>query len=63
MFAFFIMFLIVGFLLGYIIEDQQKALTIIVIVSIVWGLIAGPWALATLLELLLGYFVMKNLKS
>lgn len=62
MLAFFIMFLIVGFLLGFLIDNQQKAFTVIILLSIGWGFVAGPWAIATFLELLLGYFVMQKIK-
>jgi hypothetical protein len=61
MLAFFIMFLVVGFLLGFIFNDKPStAITIIVITSIVWAFIWGAWAIATLFELLLGYAVAKK---
>lgn len=61
MLAFFIIFLIVGFFLGFIFSDNPStAMTIIIATTIVWAFIWGFWALATLAELLLGYDVARK---
>jgi hypothetical protein len=61
MLAFFIMFVVVGFLLGFIFNDNPStAITIIVITTIVWAFIWGAWAIATFFELLLGYAVARK---
>ena len=60
MFGFFIMFLIVGVLLGIIFEEK-KGIIVIIIISILWMFAYGPWAIATLIELLLGFFLVKKL--
>ncbi len=61
MLAFFIMFLVVGFLLGFIFNDTPStAIAIIVITSIVWAFIWGAWAIATFFELFLGYAVARK---
>ena len=62
MLEFFIMFLIVGALIGFIL-DEKTAITSIVIISILWLFIYGPWAVATFFELLLGYGLAKKLSN
>lgn len=59
---YFIMFLIVGMILGYLLDDKS-AIMAIVIISVLWAFIFGPWALATFIELLLGYGLVKKLKN
>lgn len=58
MLAFFILFSLVGFALGYLFGDKSKesiAFIIIGLTTFIWFFVAGPWAFATLAELLLGY--------
>ncbi|MEA2016814.1 MAG: hypothetical protein U9N59_00070 [Campylobacterota bacterium] len=62
MFEYFIIFLIVGMILGYLFDEQQ-AIIVIVIISILWLFIHGAWAVATFVELLIGYSVSKKLKQ
>lgn len=59
---YFIMFLIVGMILGYLLDDKS-AIMAIVIISVLWAFIFGPWGLATFIELLLGYGLVKKLKN
>ena len=62
MLGFFIMFFIVGVILGIILEEKQGIIAIIII-SILWMFVYGPWAIATLIELLLGFFLVKKLNK
>ena len=59
---FFIMFFIVGVILGIILEEKQGIIAIIII-SILWMFVYGPLAIATLIELLLGFFLVKKLNK
>lgn len=63
MLGFFIMFLIVGGLLGYLIEEEKKGLTVIVLLSIGWALVSGPWGIVAFVELLLGFYVIKKARA
>lgn len=62
MLGFFIMFFIVGVILGIILEEKQ-GIIVIIIISILWMFVYGPWAIATLIELLLGFFLVKKLNK
>lgn len=62
MLGFFIMFFIVGVVLGIILEEKQGIIAIIII-SILWMFVYGPWAIATFIELLLGFFLVKKLNK
>ena len=62
MLGFFIMFFIVGVILGIILEEKQGIIAIIII-SILWMFVYGPWAITTLIELLLGFFLVKKLNK
>jgi len=58
MLTYFIVFTIVGFVIGTLVRDTKKAIPIIVAASILWGLINAPiWGLATLGELSLGFYI------
>ena len=56
MFAYFILFVIIGFIIGVIQKNYKTALTIIIVITLCWALADGVWALATLFELLIGYY-------
>ncbi|MCG6308643.1 hypothetical protein K6U49_08545 [Vibrio alginolyticus] len=56
-----IVFVIIGFALGAFIKDSRSALIAIVAISVVWALVWGPWALAAFIELLVGYYIAKNM--
>ena len=43
MLTFFIIFLVVGLILGVIVEDTKIAAILIIIISITWAFIFGPW--------------------
>lgn len=58
MLTYFIAFSIIGFVIGAQVKDIGKAIPIIVIASILWGLVSAPiWGLATLGELSLGFYI------
>ena len=63
MLSYFIMFLIVGAILGFIFEDEKSAIGLIIVISIVWAFIYGAWAILTFFELLLGFVLIKKLKG
>ena len=46
-----------GFALGIIVENRKLSLTTIVLISLGWAFLYGPWAIATFVELLVGYAV------
>lgn len=56
------MFLIVGAILGFVLKESS-AVAAIIVISIAWMFIYGPWAIATFIELLLGYALVKYLKE
>lgn len=61
MIEFFIVFTSIGMFLGYLWgneESESIAFTLIGLVSFAWVFIAGPWAIATLFELILGYNIV-----
>lgn len=62
MLAYFIMFFIVGIVLGILLE-QKQGIILILIISILWMFVFGPWALVTFFELLLGFFLVKKLNK
>jgi LytS/YehU family sensor histidine kinase len=61
MLFYFVIFLIIGFVIGAVIKDSAKAMTAIIVVSLLWGLVFGPWALAAFVELMIGYALAKHL--
>lgn len=46
-----------GFALGVIVENRKLALSAIILISLGWAFVYGPWAIATFVELLVGYAV------
>ena len=65
MLMYFIIFTIIGFIIGTMVKDIEKFIPIIIGISIIWGLIYAPvWGLAALGELSLGFyiFMMSNKK-
>ncbi len=66
MLMYFIVFIIIGFVIGALVKDISKAMPIIIAASILWGLISAPiWGIATLGELSLGFYIytMTNKKD
>ncbi|MGI2185115.1 hypothetical protein [Shewanella oncorhynchi] len=58
-----IVFVIIGFALGAFIKDSRSAIIAIVAISVVWALVWGPWAVAAFIELLVGYYIAKNVSD
>lgn len=62
MLVFFTIFVITGAIIGITIEDKKVGLTVIVIASMIWAFVFGSWAIATFVELLLGFYLVKKIK-
>ena len=60
--AYIIVFVIIGMIMGYALEENT-AITGIVVISILWAFVMGPWAIATLIELSIGYALAKKLQG
>lgn len=63
MLFYFVIFCIVGFAIGHMIKDSKIAITIIVVIALLWALIFGPWAVSTFIELILGYIVARKVNN
>ena len=58
MLMYFIVFTVLGFFLGAMVEDVKKAAPVIIGASILWGLIYAPiWGFAVLGEMSLGFYI------
>lgn len=58
MFFYFVVFMVIGLGLGKLVPNKKVALSLVVVLSIFWGLSHKEiWGLVTLGELLLGYFL------
>lgn len=58
MLTYFIIFSIVGFVIGKLQSNQQTAFIIIIGIAILWGISHKPiWGVVSLGELALGYFI------
>lgn len=57
--GYILVFVLIGFFIGAIANDQGKAITIIVVISILWAFAAGPWGIVTFIELMIGYYLSK----
>ena len=62
MLFYLVTFCTIGFFIGVIIRNSKIAIAIIVVITLCWALVFGPWALATFLELLLGYVGANSIK-
>lgn len=62
MLLYFAIFCTTGFFIGITLKNPKIAIAIIVIITLCWGLVFGPWALATFLELILGYAAANSAK-
>ncbi len=60
MLEFFIIFIVIGYILGRLISNNEKAIIVILVISIIWMFVFGFWAIATLIELSLGYLLAKK---
>lgn len=63
MLFYFVIFAIIGILIGYFIKNEKIAIGIIITISIFWLFPFGGWAFLTLVELLIGYWIGDNLKG
>jgi len=61
--GFIILFIIAGVLIGIFTESASSAIALIIIISILWAFAFGPWAIATLIELSVGYYIYKLTKQ
>jgi len=59
--GFIIIFTIIGFIIGIVIKDDNTAMGAIIVMSILWVFAMGPWAIATFIELLLGYSLARKI--
>jgi len=59
--GFIIVFTIIGFIIGIVIKDDNTAMGAIIIMSILWAFAMGPWAIATFIELSLGYSLARKI--
>jgi len=55
--GFIIFFTILGFLIALFTKSKVDAYTFIISISILWVFIMGPWAIATFIELVIGYTI------
>jgi hypothetical protein len=53
--GFIILFTFIGFIMGISVKNDTAGTGIIIIISIIWAFIMGPWAIATFIELSIGY--------
>ena len=60
MLEFFIVFTIAGFIIGIVSDSNSNAMAIILVISILWLFAFGAWAIATFIELFLGYTLAKK---
>lgn len=60
MIEFFILFTMIGFIIGLIQKNKDTAIGIIITITIIWLFIYGIWAVATFAELILGYILAKK---
>jgi len=60
MLEFFILFVLIGFVIGIIQNNFDSAIGIIIIISVLWLFIFGAWAIATFIELILGYSLARK---
>lgn len=55
--GFIVLFLTIGYFIGKNTEDEGVAYGLILIITIAWAFFYGPWAIATFIELIIGYIV------
>ena len=59
--AYIITFVVLGFVLGYFLEEGA-AYGWIIVITIGWAFVMGPWAVATFIELAIGYAIASQAK-
>lgn len=60
MLFYMVIFLSLGVAIGLSIKQISIGIISIVVITIGWYFVYGPWAIATFIELLIGYAVAKN---
>lgn len=51
-----VVFIIIGYFIGAIYQfEEGKAWTSIIVISVLWAFVMGPFAIATFIELVIGY--------
>lgn len=63
MIEFFIIFFVIGYFLGILISNNEKAIMLILIISILWMFAFKFWAIATFIELMIGFSLSKIIKK
>ncbi|RLA72438.1 MAG: hypothetical protein DRG78_23855 [Epsilonproteobacteria bacterium] len=64
MIEFFIIFTIIGFTIGSLIRNKEKALGIIFLIAVVWAIgYSFFWGLVSFAELILGYFISQYIND
>ena len=66
MFMLILMYFIIFVVIGGVIRiplDEEKAFPAMLLITVVWFFIMGPWAVATFVELILGYSIVKKTKG
>ncbi|SHN70075.1 hypothetical protein [Desulfovibrio litoralis] len=61
MLFYFVIFIVIGFVLGAMQKNVKIASVIIIAISLCWAVVFGPWALAAFVELMIGYALAKYL--
>jgi hypothetical protein len=61
--SFIILFVFIGIIIGLFSNDESIAYGIIILISIGWFFLMGSWAIATLIELVIGYKIVVWLKN
>lgn len=59
--GFIVIFTIIGFIIGAVVKDDNIATGAIIVMSILWAFAMGPWAIATFIELLIGYSLARKI--
>jgi hypothetical protein len=62
MLLFIILFCTIGYIVGRK-ANLKIAMIIFCIITILWAFVFGPWALATFIELIIGYGVAKEVEK
>lgn len=63
MLMYFIIFSIVGFIIGKSTINENNAIGLIILIAIIWSIVYAPiWGLTSLGEMALGYFISRKIK-
>ncbi|WP_158309272.1 hypothetical protein [Glaciecola punicea] len=49
--------------MAVVIDNADTAKFVIILISIAWAFVFGPWAIVTFLELILGFTLVNKLKK